>query len=82
MKNYKVHIDMMLIIARLKAFRLKEYNHNQTIIFIEANDPDDACYKTFLRLSEIVLLQDQSVSTAIMLKELKNDFKIVKVECP
>ena len=82
MKLYKIHSDMLLILMPLKRFRLNEYNHSSPILFIEANDPDDACYKAYLNLSNIVLKQDASVDVAIMLRELKNDFKIVKVELP
>lgn len=82
MKLYKVHVDMLLILARLKKFRLKEYNQNKAILFIEAEDPDDACYKAYLNLSAIVLQQEKSVEVAIMLRELKNDFKIMKVYQP
>lgn len=70
---------MALILSALKKFRLYEYNHEEAILFIEAHNPDEACYKAYFKLSEIVLKQNDSVETAQLLDELQNDFVIKKV---
>lgn len=83
MKIYKLHISMMLILTALAKFRLYEYNHEEAIIFIEANNPDEACYKAFFKLSEIVLKQATTekdrIEAATLLEELHHDFLIKKV---
>ena len=44
MKIYKVQIEMMGVIARLKRFNLEKYNSPCPVIFVEASDPDGACF--------------------------------------
>jgi hypothetical protein len=72
---------MLLVLTRLKGFNLQEFNDIEPIIFIEANDPDDACYKMVCRLSEILLKQDESVETAMLIRDALHDIRIIKAYC-
>jgi hypothetical protein len=81
MKIYTVKLDMTLVLARLKKFRLGEFNSQSPILFIEADDPDDACYFAFCKFSEMLLKQDESVKTAQLVKSLQSDIRITKVFC-
>jgi hypothetical protein len=54
---------MIAVIARLKKFSLEEYNSSQPIVFIEARDPDGACYYATHRLTNILLKKDHSKVT-------------------
>ena len=58
MKIYKVFMDLELVISRLRKFRLKEYNSSFPIVFVDAKDPDDACYTAIYNLGSSVLSQD------------------------
>tara|TARA_Y100001938_G_C7864053_1_gene317036 strand:+ start:255 stop:506 length:252 start_codon:yes stop_codon:yes gene_type:complete len=82
MKIYKVKMDLSLVMSRLKKFRLQEYNDNFPTIFVEAKDPDEACYLAYYKLVEILLKQDNSKETSILAKSILHDIFIRKVSVP
>ena len=81
MKIYTVELDLSLVVGRLKYFELKEFNSSNPSIFIEANDPDDACYFTICKFSEVVLKQNESPETANLLRDIIPDLRIKRVYC-
>ena len=81
MKIYVVTLDMSLVLTRLKKFNLHEFNYKFPKVFIEAQDPDDACYQAYCKFSEILLKQDESMETAVLIKEVFHDMRILKVYC-
>ena len=81
MKIYLLKLDLSLVIARLKKFRLGEFNSNSPLIFIEASNPDEACYLTNCKFVETILKQDDSKETAILIKDIMHDVRITKVYC-
>lgn len=81
MKIYVIKIDMTNVLDRLKKFKLQEFNHEYPEIFIEAQDPDEACHLCHCKFAETILRNDSSTSTANFIKELENDFRILKVKC-
>lgn len=82
MKIYKVHVCMTSVITRLKRYELEKYNNSISVIFMEADDPDDACYKATHDLAKILLKKDHSVDSINFIKEIINDVRILKIECP
>ena len=76
---YKVFLDLSLVISRLRGFKLKEYNSNFPIVFIEAKSPDDACFKAVYILITGILKQDDSVETRLLCRDIKPDIRIIKV---
>jgi hypothetical protein len=70
---------MTLIISRLKNFRLYEYNTTSPIIFVEADDPDGACFKATYQLIRILLDQDSSSETKDICQDIKKDIRVLKV---
>lgn len=82
MKLYKVKMDLTLVMARLKKFRLKEYNDVAPTIFVEARDPDEACHLAYYRLVEILLKQDNSKETSLLAKDILFDITIREVRVP
>jgi hypothetical protein len=81
MKIYTVQVDMTNILGSLKRFKLGEFNSQFPTIFVEAEDPDDACYFVFCKFSEMILRQDESIETAQLCKILHEDMRITKVFC-
>lgn len=79
MKLYKVFMDLELVISRLRGFRLKEYNSSFPIVFVEAKDPDDACFRALYNLVSNILSQDSSPETSILCREIVFDIKVIKV---
>lgn len=82
MKIYKVDMDLSLVMARLKKFNLKEYSGQFPTIFVEAKDPDEACYLAYFQLVEILLKQDDSKETSLLTKDILHDILIRKVYVP
>jgi len=81
MKKYKLYLDLGLIIRRLKKVKLEEYNSNNPIVFIDANDPDEACNKCFCNLSEKIM-KSKRLTEAEMIEltnDLLHDMRIMKV---
>ena len=76
---YKVYLDLTLVMPRLKGFKLKEYNSNFPIVFVEAKSPDDACFKSVYVLINAILKQDDSVETRLLCRSIKEDIRIIKV---
>ena len=81
MKIYKVYLDLSLVIASLTKFRLHEYNSAFPIIFVEANDPDEACIIATSGLRKTVLNQDSSIETRIFCREIRHDIKVLRAIC-
>ena len=81
MKIYMVQLDCSLVMGRLREFNLREFNSEYPILFTQAADPDEACYLTYCKFSEIILKQDDSVETALLIKSLTRDIRITKVYC-
>jgi hypothetical protein len=77
MKIYKVYLDLSLVISRLKKYRLYEYNYNAPIIFVEADDPDGACFKATHQLFKLILGQDDSAEARLLCKEIKKDIRVM-----
>lgn len=73
---------LTLVMPRLKKYELEDYNSLTPIIFIEAQDPDDACYKAMHKLAGKILRSDHSVETLNFIKDIFNDIRIIKIELP
>ena len=70
-----------MCIYRLKKFELRQFNSPFPTVFIEAKDPDEACYKCFCMFTENILKQKECKETAELIKNILPDFKITKVYC-
>jgi hypothetical protein len=82
MKIYRLTLCLQLVISRLKKFDLKQYNSERPIIFVEAKDPDEACYRAIYNLTSIILKQDDSKATIELLKEIMYDMRVIKIGLP
>ena len=81
MKIYVLRFDLSLVHTRLKKFRLKEFNSENPVIFVEAANPDEACYLGYCKFAETILSQDDSAKTARLINEVEYDIRITKVYC-
>ena len=76
MKICKVNLDLSLVIARLKKYNLQQYNSAHPTIFVQADNPDDACHLAYYQLAEIILKQDLSSETALFVREILFDVSV------
>ena len=79
MNIYVVKLDLSQVISRLKEYKLQEFNHEFPTIFIEAPDPDEACYLTYCKFAETILRQSSHKKTAMLIDALEYDIRIMKV---
>ena len=79
MRNFKVSLDLTDIYPQIKKFHLREYINQYPLIFIEAEDPDDACYMIIYRLIKIIIDQDPSIENRILCKQIKRKLRIDKI---
>ena len=82
MKIYKVELDLSLVMGRLKKYDLQQYNSSRPMVFIQAENPDDACHLAYYQLAEIILKQDLSTETALFVRELLFDVSVKSVSIP
>jgi hypothetical protein len=82
MKLYKVKLSMSLIHQRLNGFRLGKYNYVDPIIFVEADDPDEACHDSVYGLYELMIKQDDSLETKLLFRDIVYDIRVTKVYIP
>ncbi len=82
MKIYKLTLDMSLVITRFKKFKLYNYNFAYPIVFIEATNADEACYKCLHQFCSTILKQDDSKETVLLLKDCLYDIRITKISEP
>ena len=73
---------LTLVMPRLKEYTLEDYNSNNPIVFVEAEDPDDACYVASHKLVSKILKKDHSIETLNFAKEIMRDVRIIKIEVP
>jgi hypothetical protein len=78
---FKVRLDLSLVINRLVRFDLREYNSTEPILFIEATDPDEACFKAIFNLIQIILKQDDSIESRLLCRSIREDIRVIKVSC-
>lgn len=79
MRNFKLSIDLSDLHIELKKFVLREYSLPFSLIFVEANDPDDACYTVLIKLMKLLMDQDPSLQTRILCKKIKKHMRIDKI---
>lgn len=82
MKIYKLKLDMSLVISRFKKFKLYNYNFPYPIIFIDAHDADEACYKCMHQFCSMILKQDDTKDTVTLLKDALYDIRVTQVTEP
>jgi hypothetical protein len=86
MKIFKVYMYLGLVLSRLKKYKLDEYAYENPIIFVPANDPDDACHQAYIGLSEKIIKQGlyktngyYDVNILEFTKDILNDISIMRV---
>jgi hypothetical protein len=80
MRNFKVSIDLSDLQTDLKRFVLREFSLPFSIIFIEEDNPDDACYALLTRLMKLILSQDHSIETRIICRKIRQKLRIDKIQ--
>ena len=80
MRNFKFSIDLSDMQLDLKKFSLKEFSLPFALIFIEEENPDDACYELLTKLIRIILSQYHSIPTRILFRKIRKKMRIDKIQ--
>jgi RNAse (barnase) inhibitor barstar len=79
MRNFKISIDFSDLYLELVDLYMKEYTHPFMLVFVEAEDPDDACFKVLSRIIQIILNNGKTIENRILCRKLKNKLRIEKI---
>ncbi|NDD83987.1 hypothetical protein EBZ38_06880 [bacterium] len=79
MRNFRLSVDLSDLYLELKRFVLREYSLPFSLIFIEAEDPDDACNTILIKLIKLLMDQDPSINTRILCRKIKRHMRIDKI---
>lgn len=79
MRNFKLLLDLSDLQIYLQSYQLSQYKLPFCLHFIEANDPDDACYEIMVRLMKIIISQDQTIETRIICRRIRKLLRIDKI---
>lgn len=79
--SYRVIIDMAKALPKLNKLELnlgifKEFS---VVLDLDADNPDDACYLAYRVFCDKILEQNSKLEIKTMLKELKNEFRVVQL---
>jgi hypothetical protein len=82
MQNYRLSIDLSDVYKELVPYsiHLIGYTLPFSLIFIEANDYDDACFMVVDRIIKHILSKSKSISNRILCRKVKKLIRIDKVE--
>jgi hypothetical protein len=72
-------LDISNVFSRIKHLFLKSYNSPFPTIFINAKDPDDACYIVLYDLLKILIKQNSSIEMRIICREIRRKSRIDKI---
>lgn len=79
MKTYRIMLDISNVFSRIKHLFLKSYNSPFPTIFINADDPDDACFEVVNDLIKIIMSQNPSIEMRIICREIRRKSRIDKI---
>lgn len=81
MKNYRLSIDISDIFFELRRSNISLSNYSQPfmLLFIEADNPDDACYLSLHRLIIIILKSMNNIEGRILCRKVRKSFRIDKI---
>jgi len=82
MQNYRVTTDLSDVYKELIPYsiHLIGYTLPFSLIFIEANDYDDACFAVVDRIIKQILSKSKSIKSRILCRKVKRLIRIDKVE--
>ena len=79
MRNYKLHIDLVDLFQYIVEFDLVDYRNLFMIVFVEAADPDDACYLVRKRIKFSIMENNDTIRARIACRKVNMDLRIDKI---
>jgi hypothetical protein len=79
MKTYRIMLDISNVYPKIRHLFLKIYNSPFPTVFVNANDPDEACFIVFNDLIKIIIKQNPSIEMRLVCREIIQYSRIDKV---
>ena len=72
---------MTSVLPKLKKLNVKlgYFAEKSAVLELEADSPDDACYLAYKELCDHITKQEYPSSTKKLLRDLKNDFRVIQL---
>lgn len=80
MRNFKLQIDILDIFVEIKRLDLRDFTTPFLLLFIEADDPDDACDIAIKRIINSILKADKSIKSRILCRKVRRTMRVDKIE--
>lgn len=72
-------LDISNVFSRIKHLFLKAYNSPFPTIFVNAQNPDEACFEVLNDLIKIIMKQNPSIEMRIVCREIRRKSRIDKI---
>lgn len=72
---------MINVLPKIKnfGFKLDIFGNQSVTLNVKADNPDDACYLAYKEFCDYILTQSSNTTTKNLLKDLKDDFIVVRL---
>lgn len=79
MQNFRLSVDISDVYKEIKPKLTKEYSFPFFFIFLEADNPDDACYTFLNRLLHSIINKEDTLDNRILCRKIKKYIRIYKI---
>lgn len=80
MQNFKIYTNLSDIYLEVKVLDVKELREPFDIIFLESDNPDDACHEVVQRYIKAVMSNSQTIEDRIICEKIKKFLRIDRIE--
>jgi hypothetical protein len=79
MKRFKIHVDISSFFKDISHYKIRKYSEPFLILFINAQNPDDAFHQIIVDIIEAILKQNNNLDTRIFCRSIKHLIRFDKV---
>jgi hypothetical protein len=72
-------LDISNVFTKIRHLILRSYNSPFPTVFINAKDPDEACFEVLNDLINIIMKQNTSIEMRIICREIRRKSRIDKI---
>ena len=80
MRNFKISIDLSDVYLELQHLNLDQYTVPFMTVFVEADNPDEACRVITKRILKEIMKNGSSIENRVLCQKIKKLIRIDKIE--
>ena len=80
MRNFKIYIDLSDVYLELAKLDLRKFRDPFDVVFVEAENPDEACLIVIRRIVSAIMQESDSLTNRILCEKLKRTIRIDRIE--